>query len=196
MVTETAEGQALELGWMRDNATDLTDADYFRMTLKKTAWYTCIHPCRIGALIGSGGSLDLDRFNQFAYFMGVAFQIQDDILNLVAQYQRYGKEIGGDIWEGKRTLMLIHLLNNCEPSEKMKLTAFLARPRPKRSIDDIRWVYALMEKYGCIDYARSVAIELAREALTQFDYAYQNAPDSEDKRFIKEIVIYMIERDL
>ena len=63
MVTETAEGQAIELGWMRDNAVDLSDADYFRMTLKKTAWYTCIHPCRIGALIGSGGSLSLDRFN-------------------------------------------------------------------------------------------------------------------------------------
>jgi len=196
MVTQTAEGQAIELGWMRDNVTDLTDADYFRMTLKKTAWYTCIHPCRIGALIGSGGSLSLDRFNQFAYFMGVAFQIQDDVLNLVAEYSKYGKEIGGDIWEGKRTMMLIHLLNNCNPLEKSKITAFLALPREKREADDVHWVYGLMEKYDCIDYARAVARELANESLKEFTIAYASAPDSDDKRFIQQIVYYMIEREL
>jgi geranylgeranyl diphosphate synthase type II len=196
MATETAEGQAIELGWMRDNVVDLTDADYFRMTLKKTAWYTCIHPCRIGALIGSGGSLRLDRFNQFAYFMGIAFQIQDDILNLVAEYHRYGKEIGGDIWEGKRTIMLIHLLNSAEPSEKSKITDFLAMSRCKREAEDVRWIYSMMEKYDCIDYARAVARQLANEALNQFQVAFGSAHDSKDKQFIRQIVEFMIERDL
>jgi len=196
MVTETAEGQALELGWMRDNVVDLQDEDYFRMTLKKTAWYTCIHPCRIGGLIGSGGSLGLDRFNQFAYFMGVAFQIQDDVLNLVAEYRKYGKEIGGDIWEGKRTLMLIRLLNNCDPLEKSKITEFLGTPRCKRESEDVMWIYKLMEKYDCIDYARAAARQLANESLKEFEKAYAAAPDSDDKRFIQQIVHYMIERDL
>jgi geranylgeranyl diphosphate synthase, type II len=196
MVTETAEGQALELGWMHDNIVDLTEADYFRMTLKKTAWYTCIHPCRIGALIGAGGSMGLDRFNQFAYFMGVAFQIQDDILNLVAEYERYGKEIGGDIWEGKRTLMLIRLLNECEPLEKAKITDFLAKPRCKREADEVNWVYNLMEKYDCIEYARAVARQLANESLKEFDNAYANATSPDDKEFIRQIVYYMIERKL
>lgn len=196
MVTETAEGQALELGWMRDNIIDLTDADYFRMTLKKTAWYTCIHPVRIGALIGTGGSSALDRFNQFAYFMGVSFQIQDDVLNLIAEYSKYGKEIGGDIWEGKRTMMLIRLLNSCDPIEKSKITTFLSLPREKRGAEEVRWVYSLMEKYDCIDYARAVAHELANESLKAFDAAYSNAPDSEDKQFIKDIIQYMIEREL
>jgi geranylgeranyl diphosphate synthase, type II len=196
MVTETAEGQAIELGWMRDNIVELTDSDYFRMTLKKTAWYTCIHPVRIGALIGSGGSQGLDRFNQFSYFMGVAFQIQDDVLNLVAEYKKYGKEIGGDIWEGKRTMMLIHLLNNCDPMEKSKVTTFLAKPREKREMEEVRWVHNLMLKYDCIDYARAIAKELANESLKEFDMAYRAAPDSADKRFIKDIVHYMIERDL
>jgi geranylgeranyl diphosphate synthase type II len=196
MVTETTEGQAIELGWMHDNVVELADEDYFRMTLKKTAWYTCIHPCRIGALIGSGGSLNLDRFNQFAYFMGVAFQIQDDVLNLVAEYQKYGKEIGGDIWEGKRTLMLIRLLNSCNAIEKAKITSFLATPREKRHAEDVNWVYDLMEKYDCIDYARMVARQLAAEALKQFPVAFGNAPHSEDKEFIRLIVEFMIERDL
>jgi geranylgeranyl diphosphate synthase, type II len=115
---------------------------------------------------------------------------------LVAEYKKYGKEIGGDIWEGKRTMMLINLLNTCDPMEKSKITAFLAQPREKRDPEDVHWVYSLMEKYDCIDYARMVARELANEALKEFDVAYGSAPDSDDKRFIQQIVHYMIERDL
>jgi geranylgeranyl diphosphate synthase type II len=85
MVKQSVEGQAMELGWVRDNVIALGDADYLRMTLKKTCWYTCIHPCRIGALIASRGAIDLDRFNRFGYFMGAAFQIQDDLLNLLGE---------------------------------------------------------------------------------------------------------------
>jgi geranylgeranyl diphosphate synthase type II len=66
--------------------------------------------------------------------MGVAFQIQDDILNLVAEYSKYGKEIGGDIWEGKRTLILIRLLNSCDPQEKSKITSFLENPARKEKL--------------------------------------------------------------
>lgn len=128
--------------------------------------------------------------------MGVAFQIQDDILNLVAEYKNYGKEIGGDIWEGKRTLMLIHLLNSVDPSEKAKITAFLGTPRRRRSGEEIHWVYRLMDKYDCIEYARIIARQLANEALKQFPVAYGNAPDSPDKDFIRMLVEFMIERNL
>lgn len=100
MVRQSVEGQAMELGWVRDNVCDLGEEDYLRMTLKKTCWYTCIHPCRIGALIATGGAVDADRFNRFGYYMGAAFQIQDDILNLTGDRKKYGKEIGGDIWRG------------------------------------------------------------------------------------------------
>jgi geranylgeranyl diphosphate synthase type II len=196
MVRQTVEGQAMELGWMRDTICSLNEEDYLRMTLKKTCWYTCIHPCRIGALIGTGGSDGLDRFNRFAYFMGAAFQIQDDILNLVGEQKKYGKEIGGDIWEGKRTLMLIHLLNNCKNKEHSQLETFLANPRNGRLAKDVAWVYRLMDKYKSIEYGRSAARQLAQEALKEFDVAYVGASDSEDKRFIRQIVEYMIERDL
>ena len=53
------------------------------------------------------GNIDADNFNRLGYFMGTAFQIQDDVLNLIAEEKKYGKEIGGDIIEGKRTLILI-----------------------------------------------------------------------------------------
>jgi Polyprenyl synthetase len=98
LVLQSVEGQALELGWTRDNAFELSEDDYLRMVLKKTCWYTCIHPCRIGALIGTAGAIDADRFNLFGFLLGAAFQIQDDILNLVGDRAQYSKEILGDIW--------------------------------------------------------------------------------------------------
>jgi geranylgeranyl diphosphate synthase type II len=166
------------------------------MTLKKTCWYTCIHPCRIGALIASRGAIDLDRFNRFGYFMGAAFQIQDDILNLEADEAKYGKEIDGDIWEGKRTLMLIHLLNSAAPHERERLRGFLATPRPARHPATVRWVHRLMDRYGSIEYAKRSAHELALAAQEEFSVAYGDAPDSRERRFIEEIVLYMVERDL
>jgi geranylgeranyl diphosphate synthase type II len=196
MVLESVEGQALELGWVRDNSCDLTEADYLRMTLKKTCWYTCIHPCRIGALIATGGETPPDRFNRFGYFMGAAFQIQDDILNLVGERRKYGKEIGGDIWEGKRTMMLIHVLNHSDPQDKEWLRTFLSRPRQQRTDEEVRRVYELMDKHGSIDAARSSARQLAGAALREYFVAYGDRPDTKDKEMIQSLVIYMIERDV
>jgi geranylgeranyl diphosphate synthase type II len=196
MARQSVEGQAMELGWVRDNVIDLTEADYLRMTLKKTCWYTCIHPCRIGALIATGGAINPDRFNRFGYYMGAAFQIQDDILNLVAEEERYGKEIDGDIWEGKRTLMLIHVATCCTPTERKRLHHFLSRPRHERQLRDVRWVRGRMDRYGSIDYARKRARELARAAQQEYREAYAGATDSDDRRFLEEIVLYMILRDL
>jgi geranylgeranyl diphosphate synthase, type II len=196
MVHESVEGQAMELGWVRDNNCDLTTRDYLRMTLKKTCWYTCIHPCRLGALIATDGSIDPDRFNRFGYYMGAAFQIQDDILNLIGDRRKYGKEIGGDLWEGKRTMMLIHALNHATASENSRLRGFLATPRRERQSKDVRWVYSILAKYDSIERARSEARQLAGAALREFFVAYAGLPDNEDKQFIQEVVLYMIERDL
>src|SRR5262245_26925268 len=156
MARESAEGQALELGWRRDNVIDLVEADYLLMVLKKTCWLTTIHPTRMGALIGSIGSIDLDRCIRFGFFLGTAFQIQDDLLNLEGDPDAYGKEIGGDIREGKRTLMLIHLIANATPAERDRLRFMLGQPRPARTDSDVRWVLDRMRAYGSLDYARQV----------------------------------------
>ena len=196
MAHQSVEGQAIELGWVRDNICDLSTEDYLRMTLKKTCWYTCIHPCRIGALIGTRGDIDLERFNRFGYYMGAAFQIQDDILNLVGDREKYGKEIGGDIWEGKRTMVLIHVINNCTEDEKERMRLFLSTPRKQRLHKDVGWVYQLISKYDSIEFSRKIARQLAAGALREFSVAYSGLPKSHDKLFIKNIVLYMIEREL
>jgi geranylgeranyl diphosphate synthase type II len=196
MVRQSVEGQAMELGWVADNECNLTDDDYLRMTLKKTCWYTIIHPCRIGALIAKGRTIKLDRFNRFGYFMGAAFQIQDDLLNLVGEREKYGKEIGGDIYEGKRTVPLIHLFNHTAPQEKDELQRFLALPREARSPEQVQWVYQLMDHYGSLAHARACASQLAGAALKEFFVAYGDQPPSEDKAFIQNIILYMIEREI
>jgi geranylgeranyl diphosphate synthase type II len=195
MLRQTLEGQALELGWIRDNECNLTEQDYLRMVLKKTAWYSCIYPCRTGGLIATGGGINPDRFYRFGWFLGVAFQIQDDLLNLVGDYGRYGKEIGGDIWEGKRTLMLIHLLKHCKPQEKSDLWAILALSRHERTNEHVDRIYEMMIQYDSISFGRQCAKQFAGAALYEFGNAFGHLPDSDDKRFILEMVLYMIERE-
>jgi geranylgeranyl diphosphate synthase type II len=195
MARESAEGQALELGWRRDNVTDVAEADYLAMVLKKTCWLGMIHPSRVGALIGSHGDLDADACIRFGFFLGAAFQIQDDLLNLVGDATAYGKELSGDIWEGKRTLMLIRLLELAADDEGSRIRHVLSLPRPERPLSDVRWIRSRMDYYDCIDYARQVAQGLAGAAHHEFSLLYDHLPDSRDKRFIEALPTWVIERN-
>ena len=196
MMQESLEGQAMELGWVHDNRCDVTDEDYLRMVLKKTCWYSFIHPCRIGALIATKDGVDLDRFNRFGCYLGTAFQIQDDVLNLVGDERRYGKEIGGDLLEGKRTLMLIHLLRQLGTGDAKRVTAYLEQPRAGRSARDAQWILDMMRSRGSLDHARKVARQLAGAALYEFTRAFGEVPDSHDKAFLREVISYMVSRDV
>jgi geranylgeranyl diphosphate synthase type II len=194
MARESAEGQALELGWRRDNAVDVDDAAYLQMVLKKTCWLAAIYPSRVGALIGTGGRVALEPFVRFGFFLGAAFQIQDDVLNLVGDRRRYGKERDGDIAEGKRTLMVTRLFRAATLDERAELQALLALPREGRRPAQVRRVRDLMDRYGCIDYARHIAHGLAGAALHEYSLIYGHLPDSRDKRFIEGLVTWVFER--
>jgi len=194
MARESVEGQAIELGWRRDNAVELGESDYLGMVLKKTCWYTTIYPSRIGALIGTRGEERLDRFVRFGFFLGAAFQIQDDLLNLVGDVRRYGKELGGDVWEGKRTIMLIHLLREAAPDDRARLRAFLARPRARRGKAEVAWLRRRMEAYGCLDHARGIAHALAGAARHECEALYAGLPDSRDRQFIAALPEWVLSR--
>ena len=193
MAVETAEGQAMELAWRRDNTVDLDTSDYLSMVLRKTCWLATIHPMRVGALIATGDGVDLEPFIRFGFFLGAAFQIQDDLLNLVAD-ERYGKESQGDLWEGKRTLMLIRLLEVASLPERDEVSSMLSLPRERRTDADVRRLRQLIEKHGCVDYARQVAHGLAGAALHEYGRTFSAVPDSEDKRFIDGLVTWVFER--
>jgi geranylgeranyl diphosphate synthase, type II len=190
---ECAEGQAIELGWRHFNTIDLADSDYLEMVLKKTCWLATIFPLRAGALIGTRDGIDLDRFVPFGFFLGAAFQIQDDLLNLVAD-EAYGKELNGDLWEGKRTLMLMHAWRAANPHERDRLMGILRVSREERVIDDVRWISALMAKYESIEYARRVANELAGAALQEYSLISADFSDSRDRTFLEQMATWVIER--
>jgi len=194
MASESIEGQAIELGWRRDNDTTVTESDYLHMVLKKTCWYTTIHPTRLGALIATGDATQLNRFVRFGFFLGAAFQIQDDILNLVGDRARYGKEIEGDLLEGKRTLILIHLLGHMDAVERARLTEFLGLQRWQRDVSEVDWIRARIESYGSIAYARQVAHAFAGAARHECAALFGGLPDSRDKRFIEALPTWVIER--
>jgi geranylgeranyl diphosphate synthase, type II len=193
MARHTAEGQAMELGWRQENAVDLDASDYLTMVLKKTCWLASIYPSRVGALIATRDGVDLEPFVRFGFFVGAAFQIQDDLLNLVAD-ERYGKEREGDLWEGKRTLMLIRLLRVASVEERAALTRMLASSRQGRTAEQVIWARGLMEEHGCIEYARQVAHGLAGAAVHEYALLYAGLPDSRDKQFVEGLVTWVFER--
>ncbi|HEX2872667.1 MAG TPA: polyprenyl synthetase family protein [Polyangiaceae bacterium] len=133
MARHTAEGQALELSWIRAERWQLSNTDYLRMVQKKTSWYTFITPVVIGGLVAGANDAQLSLLRRFAGAVGSAFQIQDDVLNLSADEGRYGKEINGDLWEGKRTLILLHALRHANPRDLERALSILAKPRPSSS---------------------------------------------------------------
>jgi geranylgeranyl diphosphate synthase type II len=166
MANRSVAGQITELTYVKNNRTDLRPEDYFRLCEEKTCWYTTITPCRTGLIIGSDSATpeQLDTFTRFALNIGLAFQITDDTLNLSASEKVYGKEINGDILEGKRTLILIHLLNSCTPSEMKRMRSILKTPRDAKSESNVVFVRELMQKYASFENAREVATGLAEEA--------------------------------
>lgn len=189
------EGQHIELSWVESNRWNLTETDYWTMCIKKTASYTCIAPCRLGALIAGASKNELARFVDIGMDLGVAFQIQDDVLNLIGEEKLYGKEIGGDISEGKRTLILIHLLNTCSEPEANRVVEIMSQQRGEKHQDEIREVIDLMKQYESIQYAQHRAKGLAEKAYRHFNESFSDLPASGAKDTFLQLVHFLIERE-
>jgi geranylgeranyl diphosphate synthase type II len=194
MLRESVEGQAMELRWREENSAALTESDYLTMILKKTCWYTTLYPTRVGALIGTRGDADLDQFARFGFFLGAAFQIQDDLLNLVGDHARYGKELAGDLLEGKRTLILIHTLQRMTAAERERALRLLGLPRQQKLSGEVAWLGETMRRLGSIDYASQVAHALAGAAAHEFGICFRAASPGRDRDFVEALTHWVLER--
>lgn len=197
MCRESLEGQAIELGWIRKDIVPTRDADYINMVTKKTSWYTCRSPCRLGAIAaGHTRPHELDLIGDVFREVGIAFQIQDDVLNLVGEEDLYGKEAFGDLLEGKRTLMLIHLMRTVSKRQRTALLHWLARSRDERTLAESAQVLARMTDNGSIEYARAVAARHAARAADLFEETLGFIPQSEDKAILRQVIHYVNTRML
>ncbi|MEB3827059.1 polyprenyl synthetase family protein [Phormidium sp. CCY1219] len=214
MAQQSVEGQAMELDWVASNSSNLRDRDYFKMCVKKTCWYSFMTPCRIGAIVGNprvkASELvqPLAMLSRFGMVLGVAFQIQDDLLNLQGDLKLYGKEIGGDIYEGKRTLMLNHAIAHSPPKYSQQILDILALPREQKTPEQVAFIYQQMQDCGSIEHGWNIARNLANqsiEILDSMDFLQSETPlrpgeeglsAVQDRRFLKELIDYVIYRNV
>jgi geranylgeranyl diphosphate synthase type II len=191
MAMRTLEGQATEVGWQRDEVEDLSPEDYLHLIMHKTCWYTTIHPLRVGAIVGSRGKVELGPLVRFGFHFGAAFQIRDDLLNLVGDERMYGKEILGDLYEGKRTLPLMHLLSVAQGSDHALVREYLHLTRPERSPELVRTVRHLMDDYGSITFTSEFAEGILLVAEEYFEHAFAGAEPGPDLDFLRALVPYV-----
>jgi geranylgeranyl diphosphate synthase type II len=194
MALRTLEGQATELGWQHEDVRGLTPDDYLDLIMHKTCWYTSIHPLRVGALLGSGGTADLRPMVRFGFHLGAAFQIQDDLLNLEGDEAEYGKEIDGDLVEGKRTLPLIHLTEHATGRDRATVDRYLGLSRAERTLEVVAEIRRLLDAYGSIEFTRAYAQGIADTALDAFAVAFADARPGPDAEFVRALVPYMLGR--
>lgn len=191
MAMRTLEGQATEAGWLLDNVEELRPEDYLELIMHKTCWYTTIHPLRVGAMVGSRGSAELAPLVRFGFHFGAAFQIRDDMLNLVGDEKMYGKEILGDLFEGKRTLPLVHLTANSRGGDRDLVGDYLRRSRAERSPEMVRKIRELMDQYGSIEFTNEFAEGILSVAEDYFEEAFAGARPGEDLDFLRSLVPYV-----
>jgi geranylgeranyl diphosphate synthase type II len=189
----TCEGQYLELSWNKNGHT-ISEEEYFEMVDRKTGWYTVIGPLQLGAII-AGNEAALKPIEKLGRSLGRAFQIHDDWLNVFSA--KTGKELGGDILEGKRTLLLIHLLDELErvgDTRNLEYVKILFnKKREEKSQADVDRVIKLYQKHGCRDWVRKRAIGFAKEAMKGID---EIPYSDEGKAILRDAVEFIVNREL
>lgn len=158
MTRRTIEGQALDIGWARDGRYDITPEDYLVMATHKTAHYSGAVPLAIGAIVGGGTDAEVEALRNYGLDTGLAFQIQDDLLNLVGSAESTQKGFRDDITEGKRTLVVVHALQNSASEKRGRLVSILSSKEKDPAV--LAEAVALMEESGSIEYARTYAENL------------------------------------
>ena len=190
LVHRTAEGQHLDLAWVAAGRFDVSEAEYLEMVRLKTACYTVVSPLRLGAL--SLGLVPDEGLREAGESLGVAFQIRDDVINLTPGAPS-GKEFAGDLFEGKRTLILAHFFAHAPSAAREEAIARLSTNREGRTEDDVKALLHLIDAQGSVAYAQEVAENRARVGLALLADALAGARDSrwagELKRLLESLAV-------
>jgi geranylgeranyl diphosphate synthase type I len=180
------EGEAMDIQF--DKRYDVTLKEYTIMIEKKTGQlYWLAGKC--GALMGKGSQKQVESLAQYGLLFGIMFQIKDDLLNLITNQAQLGKQmVGSDIINGKRTLMLIHSLQNATEAKKKRIVSIIEKKNATHK--DVMTVIDIFKATGSLDYAKHRLLTLSKKAK----YYLHNLKESESKHILKMLTDYSITR--
>lgn len=189
-LTNIHYGQGFDIWWHRGNKRDVSEDEYLQMCAYKTGTLARLS-AKLGALLSGGTEQQVESLGKFAEAIGVAFQIQDDVLNLVGEEFAKGKGVGEDIHEGKHTLMIIHALTRAPKKDAARLIEILnAHPNDEKTILE---AIAIIKRTGSIEYASKRASDLVRNAWNEVEPLLK---ESLAKEKLRAFANYLIERQV
>lgn len=179
------EGQAMDVAF--PDKTDVSEEEYIAMVGGKTS--ALFRACaKVGAIVGGGTDSQVEALGRFAWDAGVAFQIVDDILGITADEKELGKPIGSDIREGKKTIIVIHALENCTPEQRETLDRALGNEDATQGM--IEAAKKVLDETGSVKYAREKAESYLASAFSMLD----KVPVSTAREDLRALVNYFVER--
>jgi len=186
-------GQAMDIAWHRGlaNADKISEKDYLQMCAYKTGTLARMS-AKIAAVLAGANQELTEKLGRFAESIGVAFQMQDDILDLTGE--EFAKKKGGrgqDITEGKRTLIVIHTLKVASAEDRNRLIEILNMHTTNQKLRDE--AIKIMEKYGSIDYVKNFARKIVEESWRDVE---KLLPESEAKEKLNAFAKFLIERKI
>jgi geranylgeranyl pyrophosphate synthase len=186
--TEVLEGQALELGWHKDDTWNISEKEYLKMVGGKTGALIAVS-CEVGALLGGADKKTCEAMSRFGAGIGMSFQIIDDVLNIIGDEKKYRKEIGGDIREGKRTLITMWALQTLPGAKRARLGTLLKKKN--KSGEDVAEALALLHESGAPEKALKYAKKMVDSSLSELDCL----PDNEARRHLAMLAEYITKRE-
>src|SRR5713226_4962010 len=180
------EGELLQLE--RIGRIDISEADCMELVDRKTACLFSVC-AKLGALTAGADSQTEEKLGEYAWNLGMAFQLVDDVLDFTAREKTLGKPVGGDLREGKVTLPLVYALERASANERRSVERVLA-DRHYENVPFSR-ILAMLEKYRGIERVRERAqtfTDKARQVIGEF-------PESPYQRALHGITDLITDRD-
>jgi geranylgeranyl diphosphate synthase type I len=159
---ETGIGELLDVELGQTGSQIAEIQDIITVYKFKTAYYTITAPLLLGAILGGFTDAQLEPIKIFGENLGVAFQIQDDIHDIFSEKVKLGKEAGGDIKEGKQTLLYVYAKEHATAQQKSLLKKYYGNQEDESS--EIEAVKEVLIKTGALEYALSKAKSFASKA--------------------------------
>ncbi len=188
MMISTVYGEMLDVELPRLKVK--TESDVLTIHRLKTAYYTIVYPLSIGATLAGGDDQLLQKLQLFGENLGIAFQIQDDILGVFGDEKTLGKSVTSDIEEGKNTTLITTALEKANDQQKELLTSLYGNgPVTTEQLEQIKKVF---EDTGALDYSRQLAVQYVNQAKQVIP---QITKDSEMAALLTEMADFLVQRN-